>query len=250
MFLVSIGFAGIAFAGPIANPPLKNKGLPIFLNGTNQFKIGTPASGVPLPYLSNPTGLEITPAGKVNHALSIGTSNFPYSDSTLYVEGTTTVGSLSSSTDITKINTGLQVNGSTTVNDTDPNDPTKQSLFTVIDIATTKNSNTIKSLCVDSTNKVVICSSPTPPVLAVNDPAITSFTKTTVNSTTRKLTWTSVNTTSCSLERIDPDQDTSLVGLVLSPNGNRNITVVSGGNVHELTCTNGTKSVTKYLQTN
>lgn len=237
MVLVGIAFAGIAFAGPTALPPNKNVGAPIFLSpALDQSKTGLPATGA--------TGY------KVPHALAIGTAGFPVSDSTLYVEGTTTLGSLSSTTDPTKINTSLQVAGSLTVNDTDPNDPTKQSNFTVIDVATTRNSNTIKSLCVDSSRKLILCPNTVSTTPFLN-PAITSFTKSNVNSTVRKLSWTSVNTTSCSLERIDPTVDSSLFGLILPANGERNILVsIGGGNVHELTCTNGTSSVTKYLQTN
>lgn len=236
MVLVGIAFAGIAFAGPSALPPNKNVGAPIVLSpAVNQSKLGLPATGA--------VGY------KVPHALSIGSASFPASDSTLHVEGSTTVGSLSTSNDITRVNASLQVGNSLTVNDTDPLDATKQSNFSVIDIATVKNSNTIKSLCVNSSNKVVICSN-TPTTTPALAPAITSFTKSGNSSTAKLLSWTSVNTTSCSLERIDPQSDPTLVNLILAPNGTRNVTLIGSGTVYELTCGNGSSSVTAYLKVN
>jgi hypothetical protein len=146
--LVGIAFAGIALAGPTAVPPGNNVGSPIFssyLSNIDQSKLGSVGTN------------------NVRHALSIGLPSFPtVNPATLYVDGTTVVGSLSATNDPVRIVTNINTD-SFQVNDTIIESTGMIDYQTVTDSTVTVNglatdfSSSYKPLCANGVGKVVIC---------------------------------------------------------------------------------------------
>lgn len=150
MVLVGVAFAGVAFAGPTATPPNGGFSTPVYTTSplVDQSKVGT-----------TPTGAS---GNKVPHALVVG-SYYDYlsngNDSTVYVYGLTTFGSLDLSAD------SLGIPGSVTANKMVVNNTVKttQSQSSVIQekmhvYGLSGGTGASRALCLDNgTHKVVIC---------------------------------------------------------------------------------------------